>query len=131
MVKDTVSNLIISLKNASISGKEVIAVPFSNISENILNVLKERGYVEEFSVNDKKPIKHIDVKLSYSEDGEAKIHDVKRISKLSKRIYKGRNEIRKVKNGYGMIVMTTPLGVLAGESAREKNVGGEALFEIW
>jgi small subunit ribosomal protein S8 len=129
MVEDKVSNLINSLKTASLAGKEVTIVRHSKLSESILELLKAEGYIADYEVTGESK-KEIKVTLKY-EGKESAIHDVKRVSKLSRRIYEGSQNIRKVKRGYGMSVVTTSKGVMDGRKARKMNVGGEVLFEIW
>jgi small subunit ribosomal protein S8 len=129
MVVDNISNLIISLKNASTAGKDYLNVPVTKMNTAILNVLKENNFITDFSQKDKDS-KTIKVVLKY-EDGNGVITDVKRISKNSRRVYKTSKEIKSVKRGYGMSVLSTPNGVLSSISAREQKVGGELLFEIW
>ena len=128
MVIDHTSNLIVSLKNASAAGKDYLVVPSTKMNTAILNVLKSNAFIGEFS--NKKDDKGIKVELLYR-DGMPAITDVKRISKNSKRVYSSSTELKSVKRGYGMVVLTTPNGVLSGSDARKAKVGGEVLFEIW
>ena len=129
MVVDNISNLIISIKNASTAGKDYLNVPATKISNAILNVLKENNFIQDFSKKDKDS-KTIKVVLKY-EDGSPVVTDVKRVSKNSKRVYQSTKEIKNIKRGYGISVLSTPNGVLSGQQAREQKVGGELLFEIW
>lgn len=128
MVVDNISNLIISLKNASKAGKDCILAPFTKINVAILNVLKANNFVADFEAKEKN--RQIKVVLKYNDDGPA-ITDVKRISKNSKRIYQSVKDIKKVRNGFGIGVLSTPNGVLSTVDARAQKVGGEILFEIW
>ena len=129
MVGDKISQLIIKIKNASRVSKDDVLVENTKLNLGILEALKERNFIESFDI-DKKTNK-VNVVLKYDDEGNSAITDVKRISKLSKRVYKSAKEITSVKNGYGMAVFTTPLGVMSDKQAREKNVGGEVMFEIW
>jgi small subunit ribosomal protein S8 len=129
MVGDKISQLIISLKNGSQVSKDTVTVSYSKLYESILKVLDDKNFIESFEVDKDK--KNISVALKYDENGESAISDVKRVSKLSRRVYKSSKEITPVKNGFGLAVVTTPLGILSDEEAREKNVGGELMFEIW
>lgn len=132
MVRDNISNLINGLKNAQTSGKDVLRVPYTKMSMSVLEVLKREGFVSDISKRGKDMVsKHIDITLKYDESGEPKIHDVKRISKQSKRVYRSVNEIYPVKNGYGLLLLSTPSGILTNKQAHKSNTGGEALFEIW
>ena len=129
MVVDNISNLIISLKNASTAGKDYLRVPATKMNASILNVLKENNFISDFTQKDK-DTKDLKVVLKY-DDGVAVITDVKRISKNSKRVYQSSKEIKNVRRGYGMSVISTPKGVMSGLDAREQKIGGELLFEIW
>lgn len=130
MVKDSVSNLIIKLKNAGNAGNVMTEVPYSKLIEAILSLLEKEGYIKSFTKKGKKLIKSIDVELAY-EDGKSKIEGVERISKLSKRAYAGVAGMRPVRSGYGLLVVSTPKGILTSTEAKKANVGGEVLFKIW
>ncbi|MFT5179937.1 MAG: small subunit ribosomal protein S8 [Candidatus Paceibacteria bacterium] len=130
MVIDPVSNLIISLKNASKVGLSTVVLPYSRMQSNILNTLKKEGYVEDYVEEGKDIKKNLEVTLKY-EDGKPVINDVKRISKFSRRVYVGAKDIRSVKRGYGSSVISTPNGIVSGREAKKSNAGGEILFEIW
>lgn len=131
MVRDNISNLIIGLKNAQTSGKDSLRTPYTKLNMSILEVLKREGFVADIDKRGKDLSKHIDIKLSYDDSGKPKISDVKRVSKQSKRVYFSANEIHPVRNGYGLLVLSTPSGILTDKQARKSNIGGEALFEIW
>jgi len=131
MVKDNISNLINGLKNAQTSGKDVFRTPYTKMNMAILEVLKREGFVSDVDKRGKDLSKHIDITLKYGEEGKPSINNVKRVSKQSRRVYKSANEIHQIKNGYGLLVLSTPSGILTDKQARKSNVGGEALFEIW
>lgn len=131
MVIDSISNLIIALKNAQERGLDLARAPFSNLNTAILEVLKKEGFIADFEKKGKEVKKHIDITLKYDEAGKPAITDVRRISRQSKRVYKSVDQIRSVKNGYGRLIITTPAGILTDVQARKQKVGGEALFEIW
>ena len=132
MVGDSISNLIISLKNASAAKKESLSVPYSKMKEAILVVLQKNDYIESFEVRgaEKASTKNLYVVLKYV-DGKPAITDVKRISKFSKRVYKGVHEIFPIRNGHGSTLFSTPSGIITDKEARKNKVGGEALFAIW
>ena len=136
MVKDSIANLIVKLKNAGTSGNTALEVPYSKLTESILALLMKEGYIKSFSKKgsssktDKKLTKSIDIELLY-EDGKSKVEGVARVSKLSKRIYMGSKDIRPVRSGYGMLVISTPKGIISDSDARKQHVGGEVLFKIW
>jgi small subunit ribosomal protein S8 len=128
---DTIANMLIAMKNGSAVSKQSVVVPFSNIKYAIAQCLEKGGFVAGVSKKtEKKNIPVLEIALAYSDTG-AKIHDVKRISKPSRRVYMGIRDIRPVKNGHGMVVLSTPKGILSDKDARKEQVGGEALFMIW
>jgi small subunit ribosomal protein S8 len=130
MVKDTISNLIVSLKNASATGKDYSYAPATKVIISILDVLKKKNYIEDYEIVGEDPKKQVKVSIKY-ENGNPAIHGVKRVSKFSQRIYKGFKSIQPVKSGYGMMILTTPKGILTDKEATDQKVGGEALFMIW
>ena len=118
------------MKNASLANKEVVSFPYSKIKNAIATCLKKEGYISEFSKKVKKGQPVLEVNLIYRE-GKPRITEVERISKQSKRVYFSMKDIHTVKNGFGLLVLSTPKGILSGKEARSENVGGEALFKIW
>ncbi|MFH0846113.1 MAG: 30S ribosomal protein S8 [Patescibacteria group bacterium] len=131
MSKDIVSEFIIGIKNAGKADKKTVKFQYSNLKETLAELLKKEGYLESVNKIGKAPKKVLEVGIAYKEKNTPKIIDVKRISKLSKRIYLGSNDIPKVKNGYGKIILSTSQGVMTGDEARKAKIGGEALFKIW
>ena len=130
MTGDSISNFIISLKNAGMAGKKSVSISYSKIKYAIAVTLSKKGYVGAVAKRRKKEKKFIDIDLLYK-NKKARINNVERISKLSKRVYFSVKEIRPVKRGFGSLIISTPKGVLSDDECRKKNVGGEALFRIW
>ena len=112
------------------TGKETVSAPATKMTISILDVLKKKNYIDGYSLEGDDPKKVAIISVKY-ENGNPAIHDVKRVSKLSQRIYKGVKNIKPVKSGYGMLILTTPKGILTDKEATDKKVGGEALFKIW
>ncbi len=130
MTTDSVSDLIIQLKNASLAKKDIVTVPYSAYKASIADVLVKEGYIKSATKKGKKVQKSLEMELIYT-DGKPRINDVERISKVSKRMYYGFSEIRPVRQGYGRLILSTPKGILTGIEARKEKVGGEPLFRIW
>ena len=126
MVNDPVSDLIIRIKNASMVGKEEVELPYSKLKHAIADVLVKEGYLAAAEKQGKKAKKTLLLTLK---DGA--VSDVRRISKPGRRLYVKSADIFPVKFGQGRRIISTPAGILTGEEAREKNVGGEELFIIW
>jgi small subunit ribosomal protein S8 len=129
-MQDSISHLIIQLKNGSAAKKETVVMPHSNFTESVALALARKGFVKPALKKGKGVQKTLEVGLIYV-NGHARINDVKRVSKPSKRLYKGYNDIHQVKQGYGSTFVSTPKGILADDEARKEKVGGEVLFQIW
>lgn len=128
---DPISDMLIRIKNAQTVKKEAASFAHSRLKTEIAKILESNGYVGQIENRGKKHKKLIEVKLVYGAGGKPKISGVKRISKLSKRVYRGAQDIYPVKNGLGMGVYSTTKGLLTDKDARKQKVGGEILFEIW
>lgn len=131
MVTDPISDFIIQIKNACMVGKEHVSIPYSKFKFAVANKLRDSGYVKSVTKRGKKARKNIEIELIYNKDGTPRINDVARLSKPSRRIYKGASAIRPVKYGTGSLILSTPKGILTDREAKKEKVGGEALFEIW
>jgi small subunit ribosomal protein S8 len=130
---DTISNMIIQIKNAGNAGHNTVEVPFSKLNQSIAEVLKKEGFVKDVAVSSatsRKGGKTLTIEL-FIENRVPKIKGVTRISKPSKRIYKKYSELRPIKSGYGALIVSTPAGVMSGRDAKRQKLGGEALFNIW
>ncbi|MEO5635355.1 MAG: 30S ribosomal protein S8 [Candidatus Paceibacterota bacterium] len=127
---DTISNMLIVMKNGSQARKESVVFPYSKMKQAIAECLKKEGYINEFSKKVKKNQPVLEVELIYV-DKKPKIGEVERISKQSRRVYYGMKDIHSVRSGTGLLVLSTPKGILSGKQARVEHVGGEALFRIW
>ena len=127
---DQIANLLIGIKNGGKAGKLTVILPHSKVKEAIVIVLKDEGFVKTYHVNNNGVKKTLEVVLAY-EGKSARVSEVKRLSKLGLRRYYQVEDIKKIRNGQGLLVLSTPKGILSGGAARKENVGGEALFEIW
>ena len=127
---DPIANMIVQIKNAGSAGRETVVLPYSKVKENIANVLMKEGYVKKVEKKSKKGHPALSIDL-FLDNRTPKVKGVKRISKTSKRVYKKSSEIRPVKNGYGLLVLSTPKGIMSGQDARKEKLGGEVLFSIW
>ena len=127
---DPIAAMINSIKNAGNAGMDKVNVPYSKIKENIAEVLAKEGFIKSFEkrMEGGKSVLSMGLHL---ENRIPKIRGVKRLSKQSKRIYKKSTEIRQVKSGYGLLILSTPKGIMTGKEAKRESVGGEALFTIW
>jgi small subunit ribosomal protein S8 len=127
---DSISNMIIIMKNGSLAGKESVLIPYSKMKNAIGECLKKAGYVSEVSKKVRKGQPMLEVGLIYT-DKKPRITEVERISKQSRRVYFQMKDIHSVRSGTGLLVLSTPKGILSGKEARKEQVGGEALFRMW
>ncbi len=123
-------DLLAKIKNAYAARKEGFQTPYSKLNHEIAKLLVRYRFIKEVQkrVSDKKL--YLDIKLAY-DDGKPRFQDFKIVSKPSRRLYSGYRDIKAVRQGYGIGVLTTPQGVLSNAEARDKKAGGEYLFQIW
>ncbi len=131
MVTDPISDFIIRIKNAGAAGRENISVPFSSFVHEIAILLSKEGYVGSVERRGKKIKKFIDINLKYDANKRPEVVGAERISKLGKRVYVKSREIKPTRQGHGLMVISTPSGVMTDKAAKKAKVGGEALFKIW
>ena len=128
---DFIANALTLIRNAQAVSKERVKIPFSSLVWNVVKVLKKKSFIEEAAKRGRSLNKFIDLKLKYDEDGEPFIRGLKKVSKQGQRVYIGSKEIRLVRSGYGIVIISTPKGVMTGQEAKKKNLGGEVLCKIW
>ena len=126
MLTDPIADMLTRIRNAHLALHKEVRVPSSKMKESIAAILKQEGYVDEVTVNGKT----ITIVLKYHK-GRPAISGLKRVSTPGRRIYVGSSQIPRVQNGLGICILSTSHGVLDGQSAHEKTVGGELLCEIW
>ena len=127
---DPLGDLLIRIKNAGRARKATVSAPQSKLKEAVLSVLQKEGYVKSFTKKGKKVQKTLEIELSYNGD-ECRVHEVKRMSLPSKRVYIKVDDIHPTRQGYGSLILSTPKGILSDKEARKVRAGGETLFEVW
>lgn len=131
MINDLVSDALTRIRNASMRKLDVTQLMHSKLVEAVMGVFQQKGYIESFNVIEEGNKKFIKVVLKYDKNGNSVITEVKKISKPGRRVYKGSDDIKKFKNGYGTFVVSTSKGVLSNDDALKAKVGGEVLVSIW
>lgn len=131
MVNDIIADSLTRIRNASMRKLDSAELYYAKIIASIMKVFKERGFIKDYRVNDKDGKQSISVQLAYDDSGISVINEISRISKPGRRVYKTSKELKRFKNGYGIIVVSTSKGVIANDEAYKANVGGEALCSIW
>ncbi len=119
------------ITNAGAVQKETVSAPYSRLKDAIAEALVRKGYLTASRVRGKKVRKTLECTLAYDEHGVHRVRGVKRVSKPGRRVYTSVEDIHPVKFGTGALMLSTPAGILTGEEAKKRNVGGEQLFIIW
>jgi small subunit ribosomal protein S8 len=129
---DPIADMLTRIRNANKARFKSVNVYMSQMNVNIAKVLKKAGYINSHdNVKDEKGQQMLKITLKYPDTKRAVITDIKRISKPGRRVYVASDSIPKVLNGYGISVLSTSSGVITDEEARELNVGGEILCNVW
>ena len=129
-LQDPIANMLTIVRNAQMVGKVSVTVPHSKFLNEICMVLKKEGYVQSVGVNEDNGHKHLVLGLKYHK-GQPVIREIGRISKNSGRQYFSADAIPEYKEGYGVVIMTTPKGVMSGKEASKLGVGGEAICYVF
>ncbi|MEK7576745.1 MAG: 30S ribosomal protein S8 [Patescibacteria group bacterium] len=131
MVRDPLSDFLIRIKNAQAVGKESTEAPYTTFLWEVAKVLERTGYIAKIDRRGKRVRRTLEVGLAYGEGGRGRIDGVKRISRLSRRVYKKTTELHTPRNGMGLQIVSTSKGIMTDREARKAKLGGEILFSIW
>jgi small subunit ribosomal protein S8 len=127
---DPIGDMLTRIRNGQRARKDSVLTPGSKLRVRVLDVLQREGYIRGYSEEEMGPAKGIRIELKYFE-GQPAIKHVARVSKPGRRVYSGSQELPRVMNGLGITIVSTPRGVLSDAEAREQNVGGEVLAEVF
>jgi small subunit ribosomal protein S8 len=131
MTTDPIADFLTRIRNGALARHPRVEMPSSKMKIEIARILKEEGYVANFKVVEEKGKKTLRVFLRYTPDRHSVITDLKRVSRPGSRRYVGKTGIRPVVGGMGISILSTPRGLMTGQSARKEGVGGELLCEVW
>lgn len=123
-------DLLTKIKNAQQAGKESLKVPYTKMDMKIAELLAANKFIAAAEKKGRMPKRIIEIELKY-DNGQGAISGIKLISKPSRRLYSGYRNLKPVKHGYGLGVISTPKGIMTTTEARKSKVGGQLLFEIW
>jgi len=128
---DPIGDMFSRIRNGQMRSLNSIEIPSSNFRRNILEILKNEGYIKDYYIEKSENNKiNLKINLKYYE-GDPVIKEIKRISKPGRRVYSRANSIPKVMNGLGLAILSTPKGVMTDSEARKNNVGGEIICRIF
>lgn len=134
---DTISDFFISIKNAYLVKKDRALIPFSKMKYEMAKILERKGFISGVRKKRKKgknlesmEFLYLEIKLKY-EDGTPAFNGVKLVSSPGRRIYLKKDEIRPVKSGYGILIISTSKGIMTGDEAKSLALGGQAIAQVW
>jgi small subunit ribosomal protein S8 len=128
---DPLGDMLTRIRNAQMRRRSTVQTPGSRLRANVLDVLKSEGYIRDYSTADYgNGRSEFTIELKYHE-GEPVIRRIQRVSKPGRRVYASVDTMPRVADGLGTVIMSTPQGVMADHEAREKNVGGEVLCQVF
>ncbi len=128
-MSDPIADMLTRIRNAQLVEKASVTMPTSKIKVAIAQVLKDEGYVDGFVIKGEGAKAELEIALKYYA-GRPVIERIERVSRPGLRVYRGRNDIPQVKNGLGVAIVTTPMGVMTDRKARATGVGGEVLCVV-
>ena len=128
---DPIGDMFSRIRNGQMRLLNSINIPSSNFRKNILQILKDEGYIKDYYIEKSENNKiNLKINLKYYE-GDPVIKEIKRISKPGRRVYSRANSIPRVMNGLGLAILSTPKGVMSDSEARKKNIGGEVICRVF
>jgi len=127
---DPIGDMITRIRNAQMRMLNNVRIPGSKFREKILDVLKQEGYIADYKLLDANNKSSLSVDLKYN-NGLPVIKEIKRVSKPGRRIYVRATSIPKIKNGLGLAIVSTSIGIMTDNDARSKNVGGEIICRVF
>ncbi len=129
---DPIADMLTRIRNASAVKKPEVMIPFSKVKFNIVEILKNEGYIDNIEVREeRKDRKQLIIKLKYNKEGNSVITGIKRISKPGRRLYTGKNELPRVLNNLGIAIISTSRGLMTNKQAKKEGVGGEIICELY
>tara|TARA_R110001592_G_scaffold27763_28_gene103009 strand:- start:4189 stop:4587 length:399 start_codon:yes stop_codon:yes gene_type:complete len=130
-MSDPLGDMLTRLRNGQQAGKEIVECPFSRLRENVCNVLKDEGFIRGYTIEEREGNKkYLQIQLKYAE-GRGVIRQIDRVSKPGRRVYSSVKSMPRFYNGLGVLVVSTPQGIMADHKARAANVGGEVLCQVF
>ena len=131
MVNDPLGDMLTRIRNAQLRKRPKVVTPASNLRARVLDVLADEGYIRGYTrVEHKGGKTELEIELKYA-NGQPAIREISRVSKPGRRVYSAVKELKTVANGLGVAILSTPKGVMSDWRAREENVGGEVLCNVF
>ncbi len=131
MMTDPIADMLTRIRNAVRVERPSVDMPTSKVKRGLAEVLKREGYIWDWKEIEAKPASQLRIDLKYGPNGERVIRHLKRVSKPGRRVYSGSSRLRPILNGLGISILSTSRGVISDREARQRNLGGEVLCELW
>ncbi len=135
VITDPIADMLMRIRNAGSAGKKTTLVPFSDMKLRIANLLEKEGYVEFVAKKTKKGVKNsmrvLEIGIMYDAPRIPRVRGAERVSRPSRRMYIGAKELHPTTQGHGLMVLSTPKGLLSAVDARKEHVGGEIICKVW
>lgn len=130
MSVDTIGDFLTIIRNGVMVSKPTVRAPYSKMKQQIAQILKDEGFIRDFSVEQKNASKVITVLLKYG-NGESVIHEITRVSRPGLRAYESYKTLKPVIGGLGIAIITTSKGIMTDKAARQNSLGGEVICTVW
>ncbi|MCW5719167.1 MAG: 30S ribosomal protein S8 [Bauldia sp.] len=130
LLTDPLGDMLTRIRNAQMRNKSKVSTPASSLRQNVLDVLQSEGYIRGYSSIEQDGRSEFEIELKYY-DGAPVIREIQRVSRPGRRVYTSADSIPRVMNGLGVSILSTPKGVMSDSDAREQNVGGEVLCQVF
>lgn len=131
VVTDPIADMLTRIRNAGTARRTETTMPSSKMLVAIAKILEQEGYIAGYELKEDKPFNKLVVYLKYGSDRAHAIRELKRVSKPGLRVYAGKGEIPRVRNGLGVAIVSTSQGVISGQEARRRGIGGEVLCTVY
>ncbi len=130
MMTDPIADMLTRIRNAAQAQHEQTIIPSSNLKQQLAEILKREGFIDDYRVEDGVQ-KKLTIVLKYGRDRQSAFIGIRRSSRPGRRFYVGHKDIPRVQNGMGVAILSTSAGIMTDRDARDKRVGGEVLCEVW
>ncbi len=132
MFSDPIADFCTRIRNGYLSQKTKVIAPSSKVILQLVKIIKKEGYIKDFIIKSENPCqKTLEITLAYNKEGKPLLTKIERVSKPGLRIYQKSKKISKVLSGFGVSIISTPKGLMTGDEAKKKNLGGEVICQLW
>ena len=130
-VTDLIADQLTVIRNAIMSKKKTVIIKKSGVLEDIVKIIKEEGFIENFALMEDNRQGQIKIYLKYTEDGDPVLEKLEKVSKPGRRLYISAEDVKPVRGGVGLAIYSTSKGVLTDKQAKDQGVGGELICRLW